>query len=230
MLGFHPHPPYDDVRVRTALATAIERVADGMDAIGLPVRPARGGGVLPPAMPGHSRRLREPLSVEQAADLLAEAGYPEGRGLPPVQLVIPNRVPQLAGLVEEAVAAIGLTAEIRWVEIGEALSMVDCDAWFCGWMADYPDPDGFFRGLLSKRHLAVLGDPELGDRLAAARASRDREERLRLYGEVDRRLVEQALMVPVHYGRSLLHRRAPIDGLWANALTALRFDQAMDTR
>jgi oligopeptide transport system substrate-binding protein len=230
MLGFHPHPPFDDVRLRTALAAAVERVADGMEAIGLPVRPARGGGVLPPAMPGHSRRLREPLTVDRAADLLAEAGYPGGRGLAPLQLAIPNRVPQLAGVVEEALSAIGVSVEIRWIDIGEALSVVECDAWLCGWMADYPDPDGFFRGLLSGRHVAVLGDPELGDRLAAARASRDREERLRLYGDVDRRLVEQALIVPVHYGRSLLLRRAPIDGIWANALTPLRFDQAMDTR
>ena len=174
--------------------------------------------------------MREPLTIEQARQLLADAGYPEGRGLGPLHLAIPNRGPQLAAFVERSLGLIGVTADIRWTDIGATLSTIDCDAWFSGWVADYPDPDGFFRGLLSLRHRDVLGDSQLGELLAAARASRDRDERLRLYGEVDRRLVTEALISPVHYGRAVLLRRAPIDGIWANAITPLRFDQAMDTR
>jgi ABC-type transport system substrate-binding protein/class 3 adenylate cyclase len=230
MFGFHPHAPYDDARVRTALAAAIARVGDGMAELGLPVRRAEGGGLLPPAMPGHTRRLREPVTIEQARQLLADAGYPDARGLGPLHLVIPNRGPQLAGFVEQALGLIGVTANIEWTDIGATLSTIDCDAWFSGWVADYPDPDGFFRGLLSLRHQDVLSDSKLGELLAEARGSRDREERLRLYGEVDHRLVTEALISPVHYGRAVLVRRPHIDGIWANAITPLRFDQAMDIR
>jgi ABC-type transport system substrate-binding protein len=180
-------------------------------------------------MPGHMRRLRDPVTLDDARALLAEAGYPGGEGLPAVRLVMPHPLARFGEAADRALAEVGLRAEMRWVDIGETLSTIDCDAWLCGWQADYPDPDGFFRGLLSERHLAVLADDELGELLARARASRDRDERLRLYGEVDRRLVSQALMVPAHYGRSVLMQRPGVDGIWANALSRLRFDQAMVT-
>ena len=90
----------------------------------------------------------------------------------------------------------------------------------------YPDPHGFFRGLLSKRHLGVLNDPTLTRLLADASASRDRDARLALFAEVDRRLVSESLMVPLSYARSVLLKRPWVHGIWSNALTSLRFDQA----
>ncbi len=226
MVGFHPAERFTDPRVRTAAAAAIGVLADAMSQRGLPVRPARAGGVLPPAMPGHSRQIHEPVTIERARELLAEAGHPGGDGLPALQLVMHHPLRDFEGAVEDALSAIGIDVEFAWVAVGESLALVECDAWLSAWQADYPDPDGFFRGLLSKRHLAVLGDAELGELLASARASRDREQRLQLYREVDRRLVTQALMVPVHYGRSVLLQRPGTEGIWANALTRLRFDQA----
>jgi ABC-type transport system substrate-binding protein len=208
------------------VAAAIGTLAEAMEQRGLPVRPARGGGVLPPAMPGHTRQMHDPITLDRARELLAEAGYPGGEGLPDLRLVMHHPLHDFAGVVEEALAAIGVSVELRWVSVGESLSMVKCDAWLSAWQADYPDPDGFFRGLLSPRHVDVLGDAELGRLLNEAHASRNRDDRLRLYGEVDRRLVMQALMVPVQYGRSVLLQREGFDGIWANALTRLRFDQA----
>ena len=226
MVGFHPRERFGDARVRAAVAAAIGTLAGAMEQRGLPVRPARGGGVLPPAMPGHTRHMHDPISIDRARELLTEAGHPGGEGLPELRLVMHHPLRDFAGAVEEALAQIGLRTDLRWVSVGESLSLVECDAWLSAWQADYPDPDGFFRGLLSPRHIDVLGDAELGELLSRAHASRNRDERLRLYGEVDRRLVTQALMVPVQYGRSVLLKRDGFDGIWANALTRLRFDQA----
>src|ERR1044072_6632155 len=76
-IGFNEHAPFDDVRVRKALAHGLDRnpVAQGPS-------PAAYGGFLPPAMPGHSHELVPAHDVDLARRLLAEAGYPEGRGLP----------------------------------------------------------------------------------------------------------------------------------------------------
>ncbi len=226
MLGFHTKPPFDDPRVRSAVAAAVTGVGAEMERLGMAARPARGGGLMPPAMPGHAHHSRSEPSLEEARALLAEAGFPEGRGMDPVKLALPLYLKQLEGSVTELLAGLGLVADVFWVEHGAAISPAVCDMWLSTWIADYPDPDGFFRGLLTDRRDNLLEEAELTELLAEARASRDRDERLRLYTDVDRRLVEQARLLPVAYSRSVLLTRPGVCGVWANALTPIRFDQA----
>jgi ABC-type transport system substrate-binding protein len=226
MVGFRPEGALADIRVRQALTAPLVKLMENLEDAGMMVRPARAGGLLPPAMPGHLHNVQAPVEMERAAELLAEAGYPGGEGLPAVRLAaIHPMEPMLAGL-EELMGRLGVTVELDLMDQGSMVSTVDADSWISGWVADYPDPHGFFRGLLSKRHLGVLNDPTLTQLLADASASRDRDARLALFAEVDRRLVSEALMVPLSYARSVLLKRPWVHGIWSNALTSLRFDQA----
>jgi ABC-type transport system substrate-binding protein len=226
MLGFRPEGALADIRVRQALTAPLIQLMQNLETEGMMVRPARGGGLLPPAMPGHLHMVQAPVGMEGAAELLAEAGYPGGRGLPAVRLAAIHAMePMLAGL-GDLMGRIGVKVELELMDQGSMVKSIDADAWISGWVADYPDPHGFFRGLLSARHLGVLNDPTLTRLLADASASRDRDARLALFAEVDRRLVSEALLVPLSYARSVLLQRPWVHGIWSNALTSLRFDQA----
>ena len=73
-------PPFDDVRVRRALALAIDRES-------IVKNVSRGGQIpanyfTPPSTAGYTTRARIPSDVEAAKALLAEAGYPNGEGFP----------------------------------------------------------------------------------------------------------------------------------------------------
>ncbi len=76
-------PPFDDVRVRRAFVLAMDRETLSGVALGGTVFPATGGFV-PPNMAGHSPGIALPYDPDEARKLLAEAGYPGGRGFPPV--------------------------------------------------------------------------------------------------------------------------------------------------
>ena len=77
-VGFDANrPPFDDPRVRRAFALAINRETLADVVYQGYVSPATGGFV-PPGMPGHSAGIGLPYDPEQAARLLAEAGYPDG--------------------------------------------------------------------------------------------------------------------------------------------------------
>jgi ABC-type transport system substrate-binding protein/class 3 adenylate cyclase len=226
MLGFHLIPPFDDPRVRSAVAAVVTGLGDDMERMGMAARPARGGGLMPPAMPGHMHHTRAELTLEQARELLAEAGFAGGEGMPTVRAALPAYLEPLEAALTESLAQLGLGIELTWVERGAPISPLDCHLWLSSWLADYPDPDGFFRGLMTDRRDGLLEKAGLTDLLSEARASLDRDERLRLYSAVDHSLVEQSLLVPVAYSRAVLLTRPWVHGLWANALTPIRFDRA----
>jgi oligopeptide transport system substrate-binding protein len=97
--------PFDDVRVREALALAIDRERISRDDLGGATQPA--GKFLPEAMSGEKPVVDESELLEQdagkARTLLADAGYPDGAGFPVIRLLI-NRNEQQR-VVAQSIAA-----------------------------------------------------------------------------------------------------------------------------
>jgi oligopeptide transport system substrate-binding protein len=76
--------PFDNVKVRQALATAIDResfVNNVRSGVGKPAY-----SWIPPGMPGYDANLglQYKFGVAKAKALLAEAGYPDGKGFPAI--------------------------------------------------------------------------------------------------------------------------------------------------
>src|SRR6267142_2927879 len=98
-------PPFDDVRVREALAISIDRERVSRDDLGGATEPA--GKFLPDEMSGEDPVVSKTGLLEQdnrkAKNLLAEAGYPDGEGFPVVRLLIDRNDQQR--IVAQAVTA-----------------------------------------------------------------------------------------------------------------------------
>jgi ABC-type transport system substrate-binding protein/class 3 adenylate cyclase len=222
-VGFPNHAPFDDRRVREAMAHALDRTSL-VDERG--IEPAL-GGLLPPGMPGHSHDAALEHDIGRARALLAEAGYAEGRGLPQLRLVHPD--PGLAEPAREEIAALW---EGQWRELGVRLTQVwvpfdqvaaeasrPDSFWEWGWVSDYPDPYGVLGGMLEQRLWSPQHHEELVPLVGKARTLRTRDERLALYREVDRRLVsEKVSFVPTIYDAWYVIHRPWVRGLWAHPL------------
>ena len=127
--------PFDDVRVREALAIAIDRERVSNDHLGGATEPA--SKFLPDAMSGEKPVVNKAELLEQdvtrSRQLFAEAGFPEGKGFPVVRLLI-NRNDQQR-LVAQAIAgmwrtALNIETEIvmkNWDEYETALRTGDYD-------------------------------------------------------------------------------------------------------
>ena len=71
--------------------------------------------------------------------------------------------------------------------------------WMVGWWVDYPDPDDVLR---VQWWVAPGWQNEIYERLVEdARRVTDQEERMRMYGQADRILIEEAPILPLAYGR-----------------------------
>jgi ABC-type transport system substrate-binding protein len=106
-------------------------------------------GVLPPSMGGFSDTVMGyTYNPTKARQLLAKAGFPHGKGLPPLLLQLGNS--DVSASVAEAVQSmwkeIGVSVELRQVDFPQHLSMVrsgDLAMWRTSWIGDYPDPENF---------------------------------------------------------------------------------------
>jgi oligopeptide transport system substrate-binding protein len=127
--------PFDDVRVREALALAIDRERISRVDLGGATEPA--GRFLPEAMSGEKPVVQKTelvdYDVNKARELLAQAGYPNGDGFPVIRLLV-NRNEQQR-IVAQSIAAMWRTAlniqtEILlrdWDAFEAASKAGDCD-------------------------------------------------------------------------------------------------------
>ena len=225
-------PPFDDRLVRKAFAHAVDREAqrrawgDDLD------QPSLQGGAIPPALPGHSHRIALQFDLERARQLLASAGFPEGRGLPEVLVALPAESAHVDAVAADLVAQwgrLGARVKIDRVPVVGMLATVGAGAniWAYGWAADYPDPDGFLRTFIRATPW-VFCDRRLEDLLDRARSLRNQDERIRLYQEFERLwIAEEAAILPLAYDRWLSLSRPWVDGLWTSPLTRGMLDEVI---
>jgi ABC-type oligopeptide transport system substrate-binding subunit/class 3 adenylate cyclase len=212
--------PFDDVRVRQAFVLATDREAL-VKATRSDCTPATGGFV-PPGMPGHSPGIGLPFDPGKAAQLLADAGYPNGLDFPVVEcLTLPDRVDIGENLQEQWKENLGI--EIKWdvMERQSFLSRVSENAphlFILGWRADYPDPDNFLRARIGDFQRQRWRNQDYDSLVEEAQRSLDQGERMKLYADAEQILVEEAPIMPIfHRSTQLLVKswisRFPTTGL-----------------
>jgi oligopeptide transport system substrate-binding protein len=194
-------PPLDDVRLRRALAMAIDRDHFLHSLVMEQEVPAYGGWV-PPGLPGHSPDAGLPFNPDLARRLMVEAGYPEGRGLTDLEMVWPDypaSIEQGSYLSRIWKERLGVTIQplhLPPYEWAKRLYSGPPAISHVGWLADYPDPANFLlRPFNAKqgheRFMAIIDD---------AAITIDQKTRLALYRQADKLLMDEAYIVPLFYG------------------------------
>ena len=201
-IGFDvSRPPFDDPQVRRAFALATDRETLADVVLRGFVSPAM-GGFIPPGMPGRSEGIALPYDPEQARQLLAEAGYPDGLGFPALSAYKRS----FFGFHDEFLQAQwrqNLDVNVIWQDINlEALyDKVEKEpphlfAW--AWSAEYPDPDNFLRACPIRRHTRWRNETYDG-LVKEAKRVMDHGERMKLYRQADRILIKEAAVVPLYH-------------------------------
>lgn len=209
-------PPFDDVRVRRAFAIAIDREA-------LVKNVARGGQrpayrFTPAGFPGYEPKARlRPGTVEEARRLLAEAGYPNGQGMPVVEVLYNthDNHKQIAEALQEMWRRnLGVTVKLRneeWSTYLDSQDTLNFSLSRSGWIADYLHPHTFLEIFVSGGGNNDTGwsNAEYDAlRQQALRAATD-EERFAIYDRMEAILMEELPILPLYdYTKAYLQHPA----------------------
>jgi oligopeptide transport system substrate-binding protein len=213
------YKPFQDRRVRRAFAMAIDRqkiVEDYLGGIN-----TLADGILPPGVLGHRGQAAAilPYDPEQARKLMAEAGYPQGRNMPPLELRFREQRPDIQ-IVAEAVAGmlkkeLGVDVRLRtmeWRAFLEAENRYEHDFVHMRWGADYLDPENFLSVLLASygpENKIGYANPEFDALCREGDTIMDEQRRLELYARAEDIALQDAPWIPIYFQRDaeLVHPR-----------------------
>jgi len=214
----HRRPVLKDVRVRQALGMALDRQLL-LRALRIPGKPT--SSLQPEGIAGRAPALWPEEDPAAARALLAQAGYPDGRGFPELTFTfngsatwralgeyLAARWRDTLG-IEVRLQGLELSAFLRW---RAALDAEHGDLYRGGWAGEYDDPAAWYNALWDSR--ADATQLNLGWRsgtydalVRRAATESDPTARVALYGEAEALLAAEYPAIPLYQtGRRALVR------------------------
>jgi ABC-type transport system substrate-binding protein len=219
-------PPFDDARVRQAIGSAVDwrRMAalagsDGSVEVAT--------SMVPPGIPGRSDRDFLPVYDPDAArQLLADAGYPGGKGFPTTTLMTFGGGFDAAILMEvERELGIDLQLETMGDGYFDRLATDPPQMWSLTWVADYPGRNDFLGVLLNTGSSSNYGgwsSPEFDAAITEAGSASSAVAASAAYDRAETIVGDQVPVVPVAYGPGWALSRTGLLGATQNGLGIVR--------
>src|SRR6185369_5585103 len=138
--------------------------------------------------------------------LLAEAGYPDGRGLPAIKLLTISIYADLAGFIAKQLEETGMKIKVEVIQKSFLLEQTAKSQalFFRGsWIADYPDAENYLSCFYSKNpappNYTRFHNDEFDALYERALQEQNDISRIELYRKMDELIVADAPVVPLWY-------------------------------
>ncbi|MGX8713137.1 MAG: ABC transporter substrate-binding protein [bacterium] len=187
------------------------------------------GGIIPKGLPGYSDCGYE-YNPERAKHLLAQAGYPEGKGLPKLKLSTTANYLDLCKYLQQQLSLIGLDIQ---VDVNPPAALLEQKAqgkceWFrASWVADYPDAENYLTLFYGPNHAPEgpnytrYNNPEIDRLYRQSRRCTNPDERIDLYRTIDSLVTQDAPVIILYYDQILHFTHKNVTGLRSNAMNNL---------
>ncbi|MBX3119116.1 MAG: peptide ABC transporter substrate-binding protein [Fimbriimonadaceae bacterium] len=233
-------PPLRDKRVRQAIAMSIDKdqivngLMKGVNSVA--------NGLVPPGVFGHRKDAKAlPYDPDRARQLLAEAGYPGGKGFPQLTIYYRESYPDIqlvavavTGMIKENLGIDAKGQTMEWRAFLEKNNAKKQPFVHMRWAADYLDPENYLSFLLASygpENRLNHHNPEYDRLCAMADTELNPEKRKQLYAQAEDIGLDDAVIVPIYYQRDAELISPRVKGIRSNlfghlAHTTLKLENA----
>ncbi len=221
----HESETSSNLDLRRALAHAIDRdaVASAMPANMI----AATGGIVPPALQGHTPDISLRFDPDLARKHMERSGIEHPIGI----AFLDDDLPILEPVLASWRSVLGARLDVRTWSLDEIATMPppreQAPIYFTGWLPGYADPEYFLRLLFhsqSRTNEGGFEHPPFDELIERARQERSDRGRLSLFHQADRMaVVDRVAVIPLVYGRSLAVVKPRVRGWWEFGKTSANF-------
>ncbi len=240
-------PPFDNPKVRKAVSLAIDRnyivekvskggqtpasgfVPYGIADVSISPDFRTVGGDAYSVKPEDYQK-----NVTEAKKLLAEAGYPDGKGFPKVTYGLntgSGHEPIAEAIQQMLKTNLGIDVEIQaqeWNVFQQSRKDGVYNIARDGWIGDYMDPSTFMDIFTSKngQNDSKYNNPAYDKAIADARLEKDPAKRIQLYHDAEKLIMDEAGMVPIYFYTDPLDISKDLQGYLVTKLGFVYFNWA----
>ena len=188
-------------------------------------------GFIPKGLPGYSENtVGYTFQPDSVRSLLEKAGYPNGNGLPPINLSTTAQYLDICEYLQSQLAEYGIKIKI---EVNQAATnnelIANSKAQFFrkSWVADYPDAENYLSLFKSKNfspngpNYTHFRNEKFDAWYNQALTETNDSLRLRLYQQMDSLVISEAPVVPLFYDEVVRFSQPTISGLGVNPMNLL---------
>ena len=149
-------------------------------------------------------------NVIKAKELLAEAGFPDGKNIPSIKLLTIPIYGDLGSYIANELRQIGFTIEVEVIQkslLMEQTSKSKAGFFRGSWIADYPDAENYLSVFYSKNpappNYTRYKNPAYDLLYEKALSEKNDSLRYDLYRQMDKMIIEDAPVVPLWYDMAI---------------------------
>jgi oligopeptide transport system substrate-binding protein len=214
--------PFNDNRIRRAIEMAIDKQA-------IVTHVTKGGEVaagalVPPGLRGYPVLQGVPYNPDSAKALLTEAGYPDGKGFPTIELIY--NTSENHKKIAEAVAymlqnTLGIEIaprNVEWKVLQEKMRKKDYQMIRGSWIGDYADPNTFIDMFVTDggNNRTNWSNREYDSLVALAARTADPQKRMGILAEAEKIIIEEGPIINIYYYITKFLIKKGIKGIYPN--------------